>query len=149
MSTEQLGKYFALFNEIGIIAQLNRATLDEQLPGDLISPHFTVLNHLVRVQDGQTQQQLAVAFQVAKTTMSHTISGLVKHQLVDLQANPSDGRSKCVWLTDKGRQLREQTIVAAAPHVAAALGDFNDKDIGELLTKLTTIREILDEARNT
>lgn len=148
MAAEQQGKYFALFNEIGIIAQLNRAALDKQLPGDLISPHFTVLNHLVRVQDGQSQQQLASAFQVAKTTMSHTISGLVKHKLVELRANPADGRSKCVWLTAKGHQLREQTISDVSPGVATALEGLSESDINEMIGKLARIREILDSARS-
>ncbi|MGB0499456.1 MAG: MarR family transcriptional regulator, partial [Rubricella sp.] len=46
--------YFALFNEIGIIAQLSRALFEARLDDGITLPHFTVLNHLVRVGDGAT-----------------------------------------------------------------------------------------------
>lgn len=147
MPTDNVGLRFALFNEIGIIAQLNRSALDKLLADDLISSHFTVLNHLCRTGDGQTPQALASAFQVAKTTMSHTISGLVKHQLIELRPNPTDGRSKLVCLTDKGRQLREETIRDITPKIAGVLDSFSDEEISDIVEKLATVRKLLDEAR--
>ena len=65
--------FFEVFNEIGIIEQLSRAVLEARLPDGLIAPHFTVLNHLVRVKDGQTPVHMARAFQVPKTSMTHTL----------------------------------------------------------------------------
>ena len=95
---------FRFFNEIGIIEQLSRAQLEARLPDGMIAPHFAVLNHLTRVRDGQTPLALARAFQVPKTTMTHTLKGLEQHRLVEMRPNPEDGRSKRVWLTDQGRQ---------------------------------------------
>lgn len=74
--------------------------MEARLPEGLISPHFTVLNHLIRVSDGPTPIMLARAFQVPTTTMTHTVSRLVKHRLVEMRPNPKDGRSKRVWITD-------------------------------------------------
>jgi hypothetical protein len=62
--------YFRLFNEIGIIEQLSRARFEARLPKGVLVPHFTVLNHLMRVEDGRTPLELARAFQVPKTTLS-------------------------------------------------------------------------------
>ena len=45
---------FQLFNEIGIIGQLSRAMFEARLPDGLLLTHFTVINHLIRVKDGQT-----------------------------------------------------------------------------------------------
>jgi DNA-binding MarR family transcriptional regulator len=91
--------YFELFNEIGILAQLSRALFEARLPKGLTVPHFSVLNHLVRLGDGKTPLALARAFQVPKTTRTHTLSGLEARGLVDLAPNPRDGRSKRVRLT--------------------------------------------------
>ena len=78
--------FFEVFNEIAIIEQLSRAILEARLPHGLIAPHFTVLNHLTRVGDGRTPIQMARAFQVPKTSMTHTIKGLEGHALVDTRA---------------------------------------------------------------
>jgi DNA-binding MarR family transcriptional regulator len=65
---------FRLFNEIGIIEQLSRALFEARLPKGVTRPHFSVLNHLMRVADGRTPLELARAFQVPKTTLSHTLA---------------------------------------------------------------------------
>ena len=78
MNPEQIGPYFAFFNEVGIINQLTTTLLEEALPKGMIAPHFQVLNHLVRLGDGRTPLQMARAFQVPKTSMTHTLSGLEK-----------------------------------------------------------------------
>jgi DNA-binding MarR family transcriptional regulator len=139
--------YFQVFNEIGIIEQLSRAQLEARLPKGLIQPHFTVLNHLIRVGDGPTPIALARSFQVPKTTMTHTLSGLVKHGLVELRANPDDKRSKRVWLTPKGRQLRDDTIAALAPDFARLNAGFDTARLFEILPVLTALRQFLDANR--
>jgi hypothetical protein len=46
--------YGAFFLEVGILSQLSRAMFEARLPPGFALPHFTVLNHLVRVKDGRT-----------------------------------------------------------------------------------------------
>ena len=142
------GDYFALFNEIGIIEQLSRAFLEAQLPEGIIAPHFTVLNHLMRVQDGQTPLTLANAFQVPKTTMTHTLAGLEKHGYVEMRKNPDDARSKQVWLTDRGRALRAQAISAIGPDLDAVAAVIPSAELKAVLPVLRRLREHLDAARN-
>ncbi len=146
--TIQTGRYFTFFNEIGIIEQLSRAFLEAQLPDGIIAPHFSVLNHLIRVRDGQTPLVLARAFQVPKTTMTHTLGGLQKHGLVDIRPNPKDARSKCVWITDAGRTLREETIVALAPDLRAVAEVVSPTDLDRVLPILEKLRQYLDQARD-
>jgi DNA-binding MarR family transcriptional regulator len=140
--------YFSLFNEIAIISQLSRAEMDAQLPDGLLSSHFGVLNHLIRVADGTTPLALAKAFQVPKTTMTHTLSGLEKHKLVEMRPNPQDGRSKCVWLSQKGRQFHGQAIAQMVPGLAAIIEQFPAKRIEPLVCELINIRKFMDERRN-
>lgn len=148
MDNATLKLYFSLFNEIGIISQLSRTLLDGKLPSGLSTAHFGILNHLTRVCDGVTPLDLARAFQVPKTTMTHTLGGLEAHELVALKANPKDGRSKCVWLTPKGRKFRETAIGNLAPELAQLFADTPPAQIEKLVADLVEIRKVLDHQRS-
>lgn len=148
MDKESLGYYFALFNEIGIIGQLSRAVMEAELPDGLLSSHFGILNHLIRVKNGQTPLKLATAFQVPKTTMTHTLMGLEKHGLIEMQPNPRDGRSKCVWITDAGISLRNETIVKLGGQFQDLAAAFPTEKIGDLAPRLAEIRKFMDAARD-
>ena len=140
--------FFEVFNEIGIIEQLSRAVLEARLPDGLIAPHFAVLNHLIRVADGGTPIQMARAFQVPKTSMTHTLKGLEAQGLVDMRPNPQDGRSKQVWLTPAGRALREETIARLAPDFAELAQGFDMERLIAITPVLRDLRIYLDAARD-
>ncbi len=148
MDSKSLALYFALFNEIGIIEQLSRALFEARLPDGLLSSHFGVLNHLVRVGEGATPLALARAFQVPKTTMTHTLTGLVKHRLIDMRPNPEDARSKCIWLTDKGRDMRQDMVAQAATGFEEFAAHFPPDRVEALIPTLTEMRQFLDKARD-
>ena len=148
MESDKTALYFQFFNEVGIIAQLSRAMMERELPNGLLISHFSVLNHLIRVQDGRTPVELASAFQVAKTTMTHTLSGLEKHGFVEMRANPKDGRSKRVWITEAGRDFRDEAIAALVPMMAEMVKEFPPGRLEEILPTLTEVRIYLDELRD-
>ncbi len=148
MDGKSLSLYFTFFNEIGIIEQLSRALFEARLPDGFLISHFAVLNHLIRVRDGQTPLALARAFQVPKTTMTHTLSGLESHGLIDMRPNPEDGRSKCVWLTEAGRDFRNDAIAGMAPDLAGFAEEFPPDRIEDLVPRLVAIRAFLDAARD-
>ena len=132
---------------MGIITQLVTTKLEARLPHGLLEPHFRVLNHLVRVGDGRTMQSMAAAFQLPKTTVSHQVSVLVRHDLVRVEPNPEDGRSKCVWLTDAGRSLRESTIAGFAGAIAEWSATITPDDVDVMIPRLERIRKFLDAER--
>lgn len=140
--------YFGVLNEIGIIEQLSRTLLEARLPDGLIAPHFTVLNHLIRVHDGRTPLELARAFQVPKTSISHTLAGLERHELVEMRPNPDDRRSKQVWLTEQGRAVREGTIAALAGDLADISEVLSPQDVATIMPMLTRLRVWLDQRRD-
>jgi DNA-binding MarR family transcriptional regulator len=139
---------FDLFNEIGIIHQLTTTRLEAVLPDGLIAPHFTVLNHLTRVGEGTTPQRMARAFQVPKTSLTHTLQGLEKRGLIEMRRNPEDGRSKTVWLTEAGRSLRADTITKLAAHSRELMDKLDLARLSEIKPVLTELRIILDAARD-
>lgn len=147
MDSRDLPLYFELFNEIGIIEQLSRALFEARLPEGFLVSHFAVLNGLIRVRDGRTPLELARAYQVPKTTMTHTLSGLEKHGLVTLRPNPKDGRSKCVWITPAGRKFRDDAIAGMAPDMARMAAEFPPERLADIVPRLAEIRRFLDADR--
>ncbi len=139
---------FDFFKEVGIIEQLSRARLEARLPDGLIAPHFAVLNHLTVRGDGAVPIDMARAFQIPKTSMTHTIKGLVQHGLVEMRSNPDDGRSKRVWLTDKGIVMRQEVITALGADFALLAEGFDMAALARIKPTLTALREYLDDARD-
>lgn len=147
MQPDALGAYFRLFNEIGILSQLGRAVLEAGLPDGLISSHFGVVNHLIRVGDGPTPLDLARAFQTPKTSMTHTLAGLEKLGMIEMRPNPDDGRSKRVWLTGKGRTMRDDTVAQMAPAFVKLSEQFPPEKVQAILPELSALRVLLDQNR--
>ncbi len=147
MDKPDLGLYFRFFNEVGIIEQLARNLLESRLPAGFLVSHFSVLNHLVRVQDGQTPLALARAFQVPKTTMTHTLAVLERHGLVEIKPNPDDRRSKRVFLTAEGTAFRERAIADFAPDLAAVRAAYPAERMQQVVPELAEIRQFLDQYR--
>ncbi|MEO0989978.1 MAG: MarR family transcriptional regulator [Pseudomonadota bacterium] len=139
---------FRILTEIGIIDQISTAFLEARLPKGLIAPHFGVVNHLIRVEDGQTPLALARAFQVPKTTMTHTLAGLEKQGFVEMRPNPDDGRSKRVWLTEAGRAFRDQTVLRLLPVFERLADEVPPDHLEKLLPLLSSFRQTVDRLRD-
>ena len=117
------------------------------MPDGLLVSHFSVINHLIRVQDGRTPVEIARAFQVAKTTMTHTLSGLEKHKFIEMRPNPADKRSKQVWLTDAGRAFQQSAIQAMAPQMGELQAVIGPDEVAGLMPVLQKLRVHLDNNR--
>jgi DNA-binding MarR family transcriptional regulator len=139
---------FAFFNEVAIIGQLAGSLFERRLPGGFLVSHFAVLNHLTRLGDGKTPLALARAFQVPKTTMTHTLAGLETAGLVRFAPNPTDGRSKCVFLTEPGRAFRDAAIAGLRPDLQAIARDIPPGRIAAALPLLAEMRAWLDRERD-
>lgn len=145
---QAIGGYFQFFNEIGIINQLVSTKLAEHLPAGILPSHFGVVNHLARLGNGSTPAVIANAFQVPRTTMTHMLSVLEKHEFIELAANPKDGRSKSVVLTQKGEAFRMETIQKLSVAFQGFSETFSMEELGPALEKLAQVREYLDKERD-
>lgn len=148
-STPTEALYFQLFNEIGIISQLSSSAFEKALPHGLTAAQFGVLNHCVRLGDGQTPARLAAAFQVTRGTMTSTLSRLESKGFIRTEPDPKDGRSKRVYLTEAGKTAREDGVAAAAPLFRDVTGALDRAQAEALLQPLQALRKWLDENRNT
>lgn len=148
MSESSMPDYFRLFNEIGIIGQLSRSLLEARLPPGFVAAQFYVLNHLVRVGDGRTPVAIASAFQVPKTSMTHSLAVLEQAGLIEIRKNPGDGRSKLVHITDAGRKFRQDAIDALAPDLKRIAAAVPPDHVARLLPDLEVLRKFLDTDRD-
>jgi DNA-binding MarR family transcriptional regulator len=140
--------WFALFNEIGILAQLSGAMLEARLPRGFVVGQFAVLNHLVRVKDGRTPLDLARAFQVPKTTMTHSLAMLERHALIRSAPNAKDGRSKCVFITPQGRAFRETAIHALLGDMRRLEAEMPQAQLADIVPRLAALRAVMDRMRD-
>ena len=122
--------------------------MDARLPDGLSVSHFSILNHLIRVKNEQTPLEIARAFQLPKTTMTHTLAGLESRGLIEMRLNPNDGRSKLVLLTDIGREFRDRAIADLVPDVAKLTRSISKEQISQLVLKLVEIRQVMDADRD-
>ncbi len=141
------GLYFRLFNEIGIIEQLSRAAFEARLPDGVLVSHFSVLNHMMRLGDGKTPLSLSSAFQVPKTTMSHTLMLLEKRGWIEMRPNPEDKRSKLVWMTEAGRAFWQQAIGSLGGEMGWLAEVFSPEEAAALMPGLEKLRKLLDARR--
>jgi len=147
-SDDVAGQFFAFLTEVGIISQLSRALLELRLPDGVTAAQYGVLNHLVRVHDGGTPLELARAFQVPKTTMSHVLAGLEQRGFVETRPNENDLRSKRVWLTGAGRQFRDDAVILLSADIKRLSKKIDTGRMADLTPELAKIRKVMDDDRN-
>jgi DNA-binding MarR family transcriptional regulator len=139
---------FSVFNEIGIIEQLSSNRFQRLLPEGVSLAGFTVLNHFVRLgKRDEAPVNLARAFQVTKGAMTNTLARLEALGLVQIIADPNDGRAKRVSLTARGSQVRDQAIAALAPDLQKILDKIGIETLKDTLPALKRLRAFLDESR--
>jgi len=139
---------FAYFNEIGIIAQLSNALFEKSLPDGLNNSQFGVLNWFRRVDSQATPGRLATAFQVTAGAMTNTLKKLNAKGLVKIEPDEFSGRKKKVTITEKGKKVREQAIIAAAPLFQEFAENFPQENIELQVELLQQVREYLDQRRD-
>lgn len=147
-SGNKAGQVFAFFNEVAIIDQLATTLLGKVLPDGVHPSHFAIVVHLARSGNGKTPGGLAIAMQVTKATMSHSLKVLEGHGFIEIRANGQDARSKNVYLTDAGRAFQAEAIGAAARTFSQFVREAHINTIGEMLPGLAAIRTLLDENRH-
>lgn len=90
-------------------------------------------------RDGLSQAELSRDVAIEPPTMVRTIDRLVRDGLVTRVADPADGRVSRIYLTDRGRSLRDELVpmaVAVNEATLARLTDKEGKTLRRILTKL-------------
>lgn len=80
-------------------------------------------------QDGQTQQQLSDKTEKDKGNITRLISGLEKRNILVRIPNSTDGRSKLVYLTSKGRAYQKALVQIAEKTLNQAQENISNNEI--------------------
>ncbi|MFN3280597.1 MAG: MarR family winged helix-turn-helix transcriptional regulator, partial [Tabrizicola sp.] len=86
----------ALFGELFMADQLARNRISKVLPKGMELSHFSVLNHLARINDERTPAQLARAFHVTRGAMTNTLAKLEWAGHIHIRPDWEDARQKFV-----------------------------------------------------
>ena len=100
---------------------------------------WSVLKELARKDGPMTPSQLAAATDVAPSSMTHRLDGLVERDLVEREADPDNRTRVLVRLADGGRELftaaiREANVVES--DIVAPLTERQTRELANLLEKV-------------
>ena len=115
----------SLFGELFMADQLARNRVSKALPKGMERSHFSVLNHLARINDERTPAQLARAFHVTRGAMTNTLTKLEWAGHIHIRPDWDDARQKFVAISPSGRAARDAAVAAVIPmigDVVQALG---------------------------
>lgn len=115
----------SLFGELFMADQLARNRVSKALPKGMELSHFSVLNHLARINDERTPAQLARAFHVTRGAMTNTLTKLEWAGHIHIRPDWDDARQKFVAISPSGRAARDAAVAAVVPmigDVVQALG---------------------------
>lgn len=135
----------ALFSEMFMADQLARARLAKALPKGMELSHFSVLNHLARMNDEKTPAQLAKAFHVTRGAMTNTISKLEWAGYVHVRPDWDDARRKQIAISEAGRKARAEALESIAPILADVVDSVGADKVRAILPILREVRERFDK----
>lgn len=144
---------FRIINWIGIIDQLAGSAANRLLaPLDLPLPQFIVLNHFSyrpgAEGGGHTVMALARALQQPQPGITKTVQKLVDKGFLAERANPRDGRSKLLHMTQKGVTAHQAGIAVLMPELARAFEGWAGEDMQRLFADLDRLKLWLDADRD-
>jgi len=136
-----------IFSEIFMADQLARNRIARALPKGMEISHFSVLNHLARINEERSPAQLAATFHVTRGAMTNTLNRLDWAGHVHIRPDWDDARRKMVSISPSGRAARDVAIQAMTPVLAEAVADIGEDRLRAALPVLRMLRQKLEGPR--
>ena len=136
----------ALFGELFMADQLARNRILKALPKGMQLSHFSVLNHLARLNEERTPAQLARAFHVTRGAMTNTLAKLEWAGHVHIRPDWDDARQKFVGISPSGRAARDTAVQAVAPLIADLVTALGADRVRAVIPVLRELRIGLEDA---
>ena len=134
----------ALFGELFMADQLARNRVSKVLPRGMELSHFSVLNHLARINDERSPAQLAKAFHVTRGAMTNTLAKLEWAGHVHIRPDWDDARRKFVAISPSGRAARDAAVQAVIPLIADVVDALGADRVRQVLPVLREMRARLE-----
>lgn len=133
----------ALFSEIFTADQLARNRLSRALPKGMELSHFSVLNHLARINDERSPAQLAQTFHLTRGAMTNTLAKLEWAGHIHIRPDWDDARKKLVSISPAGRKAVDSAIAALSPIITDVVEEIGTDRVRQALPVLRELREKL------
>lgn len=137
----------SLFSEIFMADQLARNRISKALPKGMELSHFSVLNHLARLNEERSPAQLAAALHVTRGAMTNTLTRLDWAGHVHIRPDWDDARRKMVSISPSGRAARDAAIQVISPVLTEAVADIGEDRLRAALPVLRALRQKLEGGR--
>jgi DNA-binding MarR family transcriptional regulator len=134
----------ALFGELFMADQLARNRISKVLPKGMELSHFSVLNHLARINDERTPAQLAKSFHVTRGAMTNTLTKLEWAGHVHIRPDWEDARQKFVAISPSGRAARDAAVQSVAPLIGDVVQALGEDRVRAILPVLRELRVRLE-----
>jgi DNA-binding MarR family transcriptional regulator len=135
----------ALFGELFMADQLARNRISKVLPKGMELSHFSVLNHLARINDERTPAQLARAFHVTRGAMTNTLTRLEWAGHIHIRPDWEDARQKFVAISPSGRAARDAAVATVVPLIGDVVQALGQDRVRALLSVLRELRVRLED----
>ncbi len=122
--------------------KIDRRTSETMREYHLSVSRFDVLNH-AGATEGRSQQQLADALLVTKGNICQLVDALEADGLLERRRH---NRTKRIYLTDKGRQLRTELVRAQEAAIVTDLSALSADETRTLLRLLRKLDHSLDRS---
>ena len=111
MRTNAADALFDLYRSCGhVYAALTRRA-DQILPYSLTMPQFNILDDLKKDGQPMVAQTFALSHNITKGAVTNLLRQLESKQLISIEKNPADGRSKLVSLTKNGAKAHRDSMI--------------------------------------
>jgi MarR family transcriptional regulator for hemolysin len=131
-----------------VIARQLRVTFDQSVErSGLTRAKWTLIAAVAR-NPGATQRMIAEALEVREITAGRLVDRLCDEGYLRRDANPSDRRAYCVYLTPAAQPLLDKLDELAKIHEAAIFAGFAAEDLERLDALLDCIAGNLSEFRS-
>ena len=134
----------SLVGELFMADQLARNRVSKALPKGMELSHFSVLNHLARLNEERTPAQLARAFHVTRGAMTNTLTKLEWAGHVHIRPDWDDARQKFVAISPAGRAARDAAVAAVIPMIADVVQSLGPDKVRAVLPILREMRVKLE-----
>jgi len=135
----------SLFSEVLANEQLIRSRLSRVLPKGMEISHFSVLNHLARINGERSPAQLAKSFHVTRGAMTNTLSKLEWAGYVHIRPDWDDARRKMVSISPAGARARDAAIAAIMPLITEVVDELGESKVRATLPVLREMRAKLSD----
>ena len=131
-----------------MVARQLRVTFDQSVEqSGLTRAKWTLIAAVAR-NPGATQRVIAEALEVREITAGRLIDRLCDEGYLRREANPSDRRAYCLYLTPVAQPVLDTLDELAKIHEAAIFAGFDTEDLERLEILLDTISRNLSDFRS-